>query len=59
MKETGKDVQLFFQAAQAVMELLLGFALNHKVRTRDQHLSRDLNGLSIGNHPVGRFVQAQ
>ncbi|MNM61604.1 hypothetical protein D3C81_729080 [compost metagenome] len=45
--------------AQALEETRLRFALDHKVRTRDQQLGRHLDGLGVSHHAVGRFIQAQ
>ncbi len=59
VEEPGQDVHFLVQAAQALEELLLGFAVHHEVAAGDQQLGGNLNRLGIGDHALGGVVQAQ
>ena len=51
--------QLFGAAGQPLKELMLRFGVYHPVAARDQHLSRHVDGRSVGDHTIGSVVQAQ
>ena len=59
VEKTGKNMQLFFQAAEAVEKLLLGFTVHHKVGAGDQQLCGHLNRLGIGYNAIGSVVQPE
>ncbi len=59
VEEPRQHVQFLFQAAQALEELLLGFAVNDEVGTGNQQLGRYLDRIGIGHHPFGGFIEAE
>ena len=49
----------FDAAAQAVVEIVLWFVPNHPVAAGNQKLYGRGNGLRVGDHAFGGFVQAE
>ncbi|MCY1180837.1 hypothetical protein D9M73_213090 [compost metagenome] len=59
MEEPRQNVFFLVHAAQALEKLFLRLAMHDEVGTGDQHLSGYRDGLGIGHHTVGGFVEAK